>query len=162
MTWGINWPAWSERKKAVYNASTQWIGETSIGLIPLLAHIITTRYSAPRFQAFLCDPTANAPTNCSALSTNAAQEICIITVVVAGLAVLSTLRLGPAPRKAEDTPFTYGLTVLAILSLLFGALLYELYGAHLARDAENVTYAFLIMALVSSFSLTLEGAILEA
>jgi hypothetical protein len=52
--------------------------------------------------------------------------------------------------------------VLAILSLIAGALFYALFGVRIAQDADTVTIVVLLTALFSSLGLALEGAILDA
>jgi hypothetical protein len=82
--------------------------------------------------------------------------------VISGLALLSLFNLGPKARKAPVTPFSFILIVAAILALLAGALLYALFGVHIDRDANAVTWWVLATALSSSLFLAIEGAILDA
>jgi hypothetical protein len=85
-----------------------------------------------------------------------------LTVVISGLALLSVVNLGPRKRKAPVTAWSYILIVAAILALLAGALLYAVFGVHINRGADTVTWWVLAIALFSSLCLALEGAILDA
>jgi len=154
------------RRLAAWHATACWIGETCIGLIPLLAFTIMHKYASSPIQIISCPTKAKLDYTiipfCNALPDNISQEVCILTVVISGLAVLSLFSLGPRARKSPITPFSYFLIVAAILSLLAGAILYALFGVHIDRGAETITYWVLAIALFSSLSLAIEGAILDA
>lgn len=162
---GLTFANLSARKSAAVRAFIQWLGENSIGLIPLGAYLIVHSYSAKTFDVLICpqglSPDALA-SRCSSLPFSAAQEICILTVVVAGLTVLSAFHLGSRKRQAPPTVFTHLLMLAAILSLIAGAIFYALFSARIAQDADTVTILVLATALLSSLCLALEGAILDA
>lgn len=160
----MTFPKMTPRKSAAGRALIQWLGENSIGLIPLGAYLIVHSYSAKTFDVLICAPNLPPGTlisQCSALPFSAAQEICILTVVVAGLTVLSAFHLGPRKRHAPPTVFTHLLMLAAILSLIAGAIFYALFSARIAQDADTVTLWVLLTALFSSLCLALEGAILD-
>jgi hypothetical protein len=164
MTWTL--PAITPRKLAACHAVAHWLGETCIGLIPLLAFVIMHSYSAPTVQILECPAMVRVDFTtlhyCSPLPETISQEVCILTVVISGLALLSLFRFGPKARKAPTTFFSFILIVAAILALLSGALLYALFGVHIDRDAQTVTWWVLATALFSSLSLAIEGAVLDA
>jgi hypothetical protein len=153
----------SPQKLAACHAFTQWFGETCVGLIPLLAYLIMHSYSTSPITILSCPvstPVVLSP--CSLLPDNISQEICILTVVISGLALLSVLNVGPHKRKAPVTAWSFILIVAAILALLAGALLYALFGVHIAKNADSITWFALATAISSSLFLAIEGAILDA
>jgi hypothetical protein len=162
----LKFPEMTPRKLAACHAFAHWIGETCIGLIPLLAFVIMHSYATPTLQIISCPAKAHLDymvlPSCSALPETISQEVCILTVVISGLAVLSLFKFGPKARKAPITAFSFILIVAAILALLAGALLYALFGVHIDKDADTVTWAVLATALFSSLFLAVEGAILDA
>jgi hypothetical protein len=91
---------------------------------------------------------------------SASQEVCILAVVISGLAVLSVVPIGTHERPI--TVWTRPLILMAVVSLIFGSLFYALYSAHLDQSADVVSYAVLVVALISSLFLAVEGAILAA
>ena len=154
------------RKLAACYAFTRWIGETCIGLIPLLAYLLMHNYATPVSQVISCPKGLKIDwftiQSCSPVIDNISQEVCILTVVISGLALLSLFNFGPRARKAQSTPFTFILSVAAIVALLAGAILYAVFGVHIDHEAAKVTYWVLATALFSSLCLALEGAILDA
>jgi hypothetical protein len=99
--------------------------------------------------------------DCVQLQENPAQEVCILAVVISGLAVLSVVPLGKN-RQRPSTVFTRLLTLFAVLALIFGSLFYFIFTSHMDREANAITYYVLAVALFSSFFLAVEGAILAA
>jgi hypothetical protein len=156
----------SPRKLAACHAFTRWFGEACIGLIPLLAFIIMHHYATPTVQLLSCPSKTRIDyfsiNSCIPLADNIAQEICILTVVISGLAILSLFNIGAKGRRAPATPFSFFLIVAAILALLAGALLYALFGVHIDRGADTIVWWVLAIALFSSLFLAIEGAILDA
>lgn len=154
------------RRLAACHAFTRWIGETCIGLVPLLAYVIMHNYATPTIQVIACPNGVRIDDltiqTCRPLADNISQEICILTVVISGLALLSLFNLGPKARRAPVTAFSFILIVAAILALLAGALLYALFGVHIDHGANTVTWWVLATALLSSLFLAIEGAILDA
>jgi hypothetical protein len=158
MRWQLS-PRW----RAALHAVVQWAGETCVGLIPLLAFEMMHKYASVRGDIFKCTFT-NPPyfSGCSPVVESISQEMCILTVVITGLSLLSVVNIGPQRRHAANTVLTYVLIVMTILALLAGMLLYAIFGAHIDREAENVTAGVLAVALIGSLFLSLEGAILDA
>ncbi|MHB8885814.1 MAG: hypothetical protein ACYC5H_12205 [Methylovirgula sp.] len=149
--------------KAGFQGIIQWAGETLIGLIPLAAYEITRNFSAPTAKLMSCPLSETVYLSaCSPLVESASQEMCILTVVISGLSLLSIARIGFDGNHAQITTFTRLLMIFAIASLVAGALLYAFYSAHIDHSANNFTISVLAMALVSSFFISLERAILEA
>jgi hypothetical protein len=142
----------------------QWLGEAVVGLIPLIVYFAVHRFSNLPITALCPKQTPNSYNNtmagCTALVDNPSQEVCILAVVISGLAVLSVVPLGR--HKRQITGWTRLLILFAVLSLIFGSLFYAFFTAHMDRDADTVTYYILTAALVSSFCLSIEGAILDA
>jgi hypothetical protein len=158
--------ALSKRQWAGIYGAVQWGGETCVGLIPLLAFAMMHKYAgletALRDEILRCTKGIVYTSQCNAVLESVFQEMCILTVVIAGLAALSVCSIGPNRRKSENTVLTYILLVICILALLAGMLLYALFGAHIAQGADEVTAWVLTAALVASLFLSLEGAILDA
>jgi hypothetical protein len=143
----------------------QWAGEAFIGLIPYIAFVVLHKYSRQHLMTALCPAQTPSPANgivfnCLPLQEDASQEICILAVVISGLALLSIVPLRERPRPI--TPFTYVLMLLLIGSLIFGAIFYGLFATHNDQGAEAITYLVLFTALGSSLVLTLDGAIIDA
>jgi drug/metabolite transporter (DMT)-like permease len=90
------------------------------------------------------------------------QELCILTVVVAGLAVLSYFHLGPRARRTQPTAFTFSLVLVAMISLVAGAILYAMASTYQIQETDFVTNLILIAAAISSYFLRIEEAILDA
>jgi hypothetical protein len=149
----------------IFHGIGQWIGEAVIGLIPLGVYELVHRYSNLPLSA-TCPQQAPSPStlsvqNCTLLQESSSQEVCILAVVISGLAVLSVIQLGlKQPRKV--TVLTRVLVLFALGALIVGSLFYGLITAHLERDATSVTYYALVVALLSSFSLAVEGALLNS
>jgi hypothetical protein len=157
-------PLITPRQMAALFGLAQWIGEALIGLIPWIVYVIVHRFSTLPLTA-TCPKESLNPLNqtyfgCTPIIESASQEICILAVVISGLAVLSVVPLGRQTRQI--TIWTRLLILLAILALIFGSLFYALFTAHLDKDADTVTYYLLAVALLSSLFLSIEGAILAA
>jgi hypothetical protein len=150
--------------KAGFFGFAQWTGEALIGLIPWILYVIVNEYSSLPAIGICSAATYNAYTKqysgCIPLPENASPEICILAVVISGLAVLSVVPFGR--RQREITIWTRLLVLLAILALIFGSLFYALFTAHLDRNADTIVYIVLLAALVSSLCLSIEGAILSS
>ena len=153
--------AWKAGFWAGLHGVGQWVGEAVIGLIPLAIFEGVHRYATLPVAA-TCPKQAQTPyglSNCTLLVENSSQEVCILAVVISGLAVLSVVPLGlQKPRKI--TIWTRILILFAVVALIFGSLFYGLFTAHLDREATSITYNVLYVALLSSFFLAVEGAIL--
>lgn len=151
------------RARAAGRAFVQWLGETCVGLIPLLAYEVMHTYATTPSPPMVCPPQQGPYLlNCHPLADNVSQEVCILTVVISGLAVLSLANLGPRRRQAPNTVWTYLLIVITIMALISGALLYAVFGVRIDKGADTVTLLVLAIALASSLFLALEGAILDA
>lgn len=123
-----------------------WSGEVVIGLLPLMAHELVARYSTPAL--------GHGPDRLSA-------EVCILSVVVSGLALLSLLPFGPSQRKAPFSAWTYVLCLGILLSLIFGTMFYALEAAEASRGTDDVVWYTLLSAVIGSLALAVEDAILE-
>jgi hypothetical protein len=144
------------RRIAALQGIGQWLGEAIIGLIPLIVYVAIHQFS--RLPTLAICP-AQSTLNCVLLGDSPSQEVCILAVVISGLAVLSVVPLGAA-RRRPITGFTRLLVLFAVLSLIFGSLFYALFTGHLDKNADTITYYILASALVSSLCLAIEGAIL--
>jgi len=151
--------------RAIRNGFVQWIGEAVVGLIPWLAFSLTHGLSRPTDSLALCTPHSGLVPGdlttgpCRILSDNAYQEVCILAVVISGLALLSIGQFAQGRRKSPRNAFTYFMQLCAIVSLVAGAIFYALITAHLDRGIALWTYAALGVALVSSLCLALQEAI---
>jgi hypothetical protein len=151
--------------RAAFHGVGQWLGEAVVGLIPLIVYELVHRYSSLPLTA-TCPQQTLGPMNrtlqnCTPLVENSSQEVCILAVVISGLAVLSVVPLGQHNQR-KITGWTRILILLAVVSLVFGSLFYGLITAHLDRDATSITYYVLAVALMSSFFLAVEGALLNS
>ncbi len=139
--------SWRARARAVARGVAAglllWAGEAVIGVLPLGAVEIVTRFTGV---------TAPPPI----------AEACILAVVISGLSLLSLLRFGPHQRAHRMTPVSYSLALVSVLTLMAGGLMYGLAATENAHGATGLAYLDLWSALASSFLLALETAILEA
>jgi len=95
---GVSAAAWKAGFWAGLHGVGQWVGEAVIGLIPLAIFEGVHRYSSLPIAA-TCpkqdpNPYTKVLTNCTALIENSSQEVCILAIVISGLAVLSVVPLG--------------------------------------------------------------------
>jgi hypothetical protein len=150
--------------KACLRGILQWIAEAIIGVIPLIVFVFVHQFSSLPITA-VCSREESAASgllsDCKQILETPSQEICILAVVISGLAVLSVVPQ-IRPQSRHVTWFTRMLVLAAMLSLIFGSLSYGLFTAHLDKNADAVTYYILALALalLSSLFLSLEGAIL--
>jgi len=158
-------PPGISRWLAAFLGIGQWLGEAAIGLIPLFVYELVHRYSSLPMTATCTKAVVQAymppQLNCTPIVESSSQEVCILAVVISGLAVLSVVPLGHKNAR-KITGWTRILILFAVIALITGSLFYALFTAHLDRDATTVTYYVLAMALLSSFFLSVEGAILAA
>jgi hypothetical protein len=156
----------SKQQLAGLYGLVQWGGETAVGLIPLLAFWLMHTYAglkdALRYEIIRCLKGIQFVSQCTEVVDSVSQEICILTVVIAGLALLSQFKVGPHQREAKFTVLTYVLVVANLLTLLMGMGLYALYSAHIAQGADNAAFWTLMVAISASLFLSLESAILDA
>ncbi|WP_158808478.1 hypothetical protein [Beijerinckia sp. L45] len=144
-------------------ALLRWLGEAVVGLVPLMAFKILQIFSQPTIHLYLCPVDKPiGPGFCQLFGEDASQEVCILTVVISGLALWSLLKVASGPSREPITPLTQVQVILSVLSLLSGAMLYALYGAHIAKDADRFSYIILAVALMSSLFIAIERAILAA
>ncbi|MBR1089608.1 hypothetical protein JQ621_19270 [Bradyrhizobium manausense] len=152
------------RIKAALFGIVQWTAEATIGLIPLGLYLIVNKYSSLPTLGLCTQATYNVYlklyNGCSPLGESASAEVCILSIVISGLAILSVVPFGRKQR--EFTLWTGILVLFALIALILGALFYALFTAHLDKEADTITYGVLVMALLSSLCLSIEGAILEA
>lgn len=159
-------PAIPSRGAAVFRGIGQWIGEAAIGLIPLFVYELVHRFSSLPVTATCTKPpaafgNANPPLVCTPIIESSSQEVCVLAVVISGLAVLSVVSLSQRHER-RITGWTRILILFAVGALITGSLFYGLFTAHLDKDANTMVYYVLAMALISSFFLAVEGAVLEA
>jgi hypothetical protein len=141
--------------KATTFAVVLWAGESLVGLVPLLGHIVVTNFSVHVVKIAHCSATMTGCTEINEYLPIA--EINIISVVTCGLGLLSLLRFGPDNRR-RLTPMTY-LAALASLGLLIiSSLLYALMSAGIGANGAGVTVWILCLSLAVSFFLALEAA----
>ena len=125
-----------------------WLGEAVVGLLPLLTHSLLEPYSNQSHE----------------VETRAfISEICILSVVISGLSVLSIIPYVIHPRRAPFTAWTYLLCLTTMLALIFGAMFYALVAANIDKPSDAaVPWYTLIAAIAGSLGLALERAILES
>lgn len=121
-----------------------WLGEAIIGLLPLLAHELVAAYSV------------SAPGHESARVT---AEVCILSVVISGLALLSLLPYGQGHRRPAFSAWTYLLCLVMVLSLIFGTLFYALETVGASLEANGIIWYILGTTVIGSLGLSLEAAI---
>jgi len=141
----------SEVRKAVLRAFLKWLGETVIGLIPLLARIL-----------FLMTSDAGA----HHVGLLPLEEVNIVTVVICGLGLLSLFHLNPHGEEGSSryfTPITYLIALMALLLLVGASLLYAVGVAGIANgNATLPTFAGLGIAALVTLYLAIEQAWLKA
>jgi hypothetical protein len=149
--------------QAILYGLAQWLGEAVIGVIPLFMYELVNWYSKRPILATCPDQTTANQLyfGCSRIAESPSQEICILAVVISGLAVLSIVPIGNRPRR-DITIFTRVLVLVAIIALIVGSLFYAFFAAHLDHNADVITYWVLAVALISSLCLAVEDAILSA
>jgi hypothetical protein len=149
---------------AILYGLAQWVGEAVIGVIPLFMYEMAFKYSQRPITA-TCPPQSinanNLYYNCTKLLDNPSQEICILAVVISGLALLSTSPI-TSKKPRTITVFTRLLIVPALISLIAGSVFYAFFIARLDLNADAITYYILFVALISSFCLAVEDAVLSA
>jgi hypothetical protein len=137
----------------------QWFGEAVVGLLPLIAHEAIQKAAKLPVVPAVCD---SGMTHCRAASETPVAEICIVAVVMSGLALLSLVRFGPHRRKAPPTMLTFIVGLGALIALIFGLIFYALVTTGINQEIVSLTDYTLASALLTSLFLTLEGAILDA
>jgi hypothetical protein len=140
----------------------QWFAEAVIGVIPLIVFVFVHQFSNLPVTAICSTQESNASkllSDCRQVIESPSQEICILAVVISGLALLSVVPQ-IRPQSRQITGFTRILVLAAMLSLIFGSLSYGLFTAHMDKNADAATYIILALALLSSFFLSIEGTIL--
>ncbi len=130
---------------SVRNGLLVWAGEAAVGTVPLTAYEIVHTYST---QADQMPP--------------ATVEVCILSSVVSGLAVLSLFKSGLRKPPVTIGWLGYILGVFALVALLCGGLMYVLVLARISHDAEQFSYQTLMLALVSSLVIAIDRAVREA
>ena len=97
--------ALSKRQWAGICGAVQWGGETCVGLIPLLAFAMMHKYAgletALRDEILRCTKGIFYTSQCKAVLESVSQEMCILTVVIAGLAALSVCSIGPMDERPK-------------------------------------------------------------
>ena len=119
-----------------------WLGEAVIGVLPLAAVQLVSRFNGTP----VADPIA---------------EKCILAVVIAGLSLLSLFRFGPHGRRHRVSVFAYLLALVALLTLLAGGIMYGLAVTEAAKGDTDLASFNLKVALAASLLLALEAAILD-
>jgi hypothetical protein len=103
---------------AALRGTGQWLGEAVIGLIPWGGFFVVHRYATLPITAICTSQTPGPPptaSGCTPFIDSPSQEICILAVVISGLAVLSLASLG-REKPRQITGWTRFLTLLAIVA----------------------------------------------
>jgi hypothetical protein len=144
--------------KSAVAALVLWLGEAVVGLLPWLTYALVSDHIASQNIAAVCD---RSMSNCTPIAETPYAEICILIVVISGLAFLALLNFGPHRRTAPFTALTYVLGLLTLLTLIIGAVFYGLVTARVDSNAGSVIRGALYVALVVSAGLSVERTILE-
>jgi len=150
--------------KAIWNGCVQWAGEAVVGLLPLFAYLLDRGFGANRLISALCNsqiednPLLSIKGNCIAVADSPLAEICVLSMVISGLSLLSTVK---GRRQTPKNSLTYLMQLVAILSLVAGALFYAKITSHSNQGHDEWTYIALVAALVSSFVLAVQASVLE-
>lgn len=99
---------------------------------------------------------------CLMVKDSMLPEVCILTVVASGLCILSLFKIGTEGAVAPFTVWTVLLFIIALFSLICGAILYALCSAHIDRFGGGIAGMLLAAALISSLFIAIERAVLEA
>jgi hypothetical protein len=151
--------------RAIFNGCVLWAGEAVVGLIPLAAYVFAHGFARRGYLNAICgsgalEQWARFADHCLEYPDSPLQEICVLSVVISGLSLLSIGQFSPGRRVSPRTALTYLMQTLAILSLLAGRIFYGLITAHLNDGHDDWAYAALVVALVSSFVLAIQESIL--
>jgi hypothetical protein len=143
----------------ILEASIVWVFEALVGLIPLGAHYFIHVVATITERPALCDPDLRG---CHLVPDAPYAEICILTVVIAGISVIGSLGFGHHFRKSELTRLTYALIALSGAACLAGFGMYSVTTVGLlSSNATRATWWALTGALLSSFVLSIEKAARE-
>ena len=150
---------WHRVLAALLAAAVVWLGEISIGCVPLLSHFLIAAVSIHPFRIMTC---AAPAAECLPVPDVPYAEMNIVSVVITGLGLLSLFRLGAHGRRARFTPLTYSAAIADIGLLIIGSILYALNSAFIGQGGETLTNSVLGLAALISLYLALEEAWLEA
>lgn len=151
--------------QVIWNGCVQWAGEAVIGLLPLFAYLLDQGFGASRFITALCNsqiednPLVTIKGNCIAIPDSPLAEICVLSMVISGLSLLSTVK---GRHQMPRNSLTYLMQLVAILSLVAGALFYGKITSHSNAGHDDWAYVTLVAALVSSFVLAVQASFQEA
>jgi hypothetical protein len=122
--------------RAVVSGWVQWVGEAVVGLLPLFAYMLNHGFGADRYVSALCNsrindnPAMPMSGNCMAIEDSPLAEICVLSMVISGLSLLSSVQFASGRRQTPRNPLTYLMQLAAILSLVAGALFYAKITSH--------------------------------
>jgi hypothetical protein len=154
--------------RAVFNGCVQWAGEAVVGLLPLFAFVLNHGFGDEDYISALCVQAVRRNLRvpfgdaCTEYPESPLAEICVLTVVISGLSLLSFAQFARSRRQTPRNALSYLMQLFAILSLAAGMLFYGRITSHSNAGHDEWVYITLIVALVSSFVLALQESIAEA
>jgi hypothetical protein len=136
-----------------------WVGEVFIGLTPLLVYLVARRFTAAQTHVARCPgDMAGEPHDCHWATNGIEAEICILTLVLSGLALLSLVRpragVGGAGRHFFRIVCAFGLAIIAV----FAAMLYAWIITGNAYKVDGTVWWLLSGSVLGSFFLAMERA----
>lgn len=139
---------------ASWRAFVMWLGETAIGLIPLITYAVRYYYTD---LSKLKHAPAHAEGDLTFIAS-ALEEINILTVVLSGLSLVMLFKFDGRGLKCNFTGFTYISALLALLFIVVASLFFVIDTLDIGKDNVGVTLGFLYSAIGVSLFMTLEPA----
>ncbi len=136
-------------------AVAHWFAEIVVGLTPLIGWVAVHGYAELPWILMRCPAVGPRQiADCDPANDGPGAEICILVVVISGLALLPLSH----PRQGRPNPLrTVTSACLSSLTLM-GGILYGLIAAGISRDTGGVAIWLLAGALLGSLFVALERA----
>jgi len=166
--WNLNGNGTSDPKTAlalaiktlVYNKMIIWIGETTFACIPLLTYFLVKKYGIQERYEGWCNATFSA---CQPASKFPISEFDVISVVIAGLGILSLFESNVlSVRISRSNGWVYIAGLIQLILLIIGSILYSLEVSGGGRNNVNASIMVFTFSLFLSGSLTFMNAWQEA
>ncbi len=151
--------------KAIKTPLLLAIGETLIGLLPILTPQLVINHSYLHNVIAVCSGNVDADGNVTACVEAWGYdyiEVNIVTVVLSGIALLALFPIGGYGRKGKFTHWSYVFALIQIVTIVFASVLYALAAEAPVGGNGGISWTLLGLSVVATFYLTAEDAWLEA